>query len=90
MRNAVTVFALKKSLCLFVIFSNVLVISRQTYNLYFYILHLWLKGFIHETSHTDLASAASFENEMKELVKMVNTSYDLELTSCEFKTKSTS
>ena len=48
------------------------------------------KGFIHETSHTDLASAASFENEMKELVKMVNTSYDLEVTSCEFKTKSKS
>ena len=40
MPNAVTVFALKKSLCLFVIFPHVLVISRQTYNLYFYILHL--------------------------------------------------
>ena len=45
---------------------------------------------MHETSHADLASAAPLKAEMRELAEKLNTSCDLQITTCELKTKSTS
>lgn len=62
-------FTLKEPICLLYLFCLLFILSGQTHNLYLYILNLSQRGFMHETSHTDLASAASLETEMRELVE---------------------